>query len=154
MQFKQGLETVPELRTAYRIGLGAIKAGHRDRIVCADTRKLAGSVDLDSTLGASLPNDPRWDYGIGIRDTQEADRIHWIEVHPALDGDVKDILKKHDWLKAWLTRRAPDLLKMTASVKGYAWVATKRIGFRQGSPKAKQLAVHGISFPCKMFTIP
>jgi hypothetical protein len=111
-------------------------------------------MDLDSTLQESLPNDPRWDYGIGVRDKHGTDCIHWVEVHPAVEGNVKEILKKHAWLKAWLAQRAPDLLKMTARVKGYAWVATKAVGFRQGSPKAKQLETHGISFPCRRFAIP
>jgi hypothetical protein len=111
-------------------------------------------VDLDSALHALLPNDPRWDYGIGIQERPNGDRVHWVEVHPALEGDVKDVLRKHEWLKAWLSQHAPDLLKMTANVKGYAWVATKHVGFRQGSPKAKQLAIRGVGFPCRTFAIP
>jgi hypothetical protein len=154
MEFEQGVEAVPELRDAYCAGLRAVKPEYRDRIVCADTRRLIGSMDLDSTFQESLPNDPRWDYGIGVRDEQGSHHIHWVEIHPAVEGNVKEVLKKHAWLKAWLMEHAPNILRMTANVKGYAWVATKTIGFRQGSPKAKQLQTHGIGFPCRRFMIP
>jgi len=154
MLFEQRVEAVPELRDAYRPGLGAIKAQYRDRIFCADTRRLKGSVDLDSALQESLPNDPRWDYGVGVGGTNGQERIHWIEVHPATEGDVKEVLKKHHWLREWLKQHAPALLRMTARAKGYAWVATKSVGFHQGSPRAKQLAAQGVSFPCKRLAIP
>lgn len=154
MLFKQGVEAVLGLRDAYRPGLGAIKAQYRDRIFCADTRRLKGSVDLDSALQESLPNDPRWDYGIGVAGTNGKECIHWIEVHPATEGDVKEVLKKHCWLREWLHQHAPALLRMTACAKGYAWVATKSVGFHQGSPRARQLAAQGVSFPCKRFAIP
>jgi hypothetical protein len=153
MRFKQVVEAVPRLRGAYRPGLQAVKGEYRERIQCNDTRRLAGSLDLDSSLQNGLPNAPRWDYGIGVRVSQHPDRCHWVEVHPATEGDVKDVLKKHDWLKTWLAQHAPGLLGMTATEQGYVWIATKAIGFRQGSPKAKQLGAVGISFPCKRFVI-
>jgi hypothetical protein len=154
MLFKKAMEGVPELRDVYRPGLKAMKGKHLDLIECDDTRRLAGSVDLDSTLEESLPDDPRWDYGIAVRITQGTDRVHWVEVHPAIEGDVKGLLKKQAWLKDWLRLHALDLFKMTALERGYVWIATKDIGFRKGSPKAKQLEARGISFPCRRFRIP
>jgi len=154
MRFKQVVEAVPQLRGAFRPGLQALKGEHRGRIRCSDTRRLAGSLDLDSSLQDSLPDDPRWDYGVGVTVRQDADRCHWVEVHPATEGEVRNVLKKQDWLKAWLGRHAPVLLEMTATENGYVWIATKAIGFRPGSPKAKQLEARGISLPCKRFVIP
>jgi hypothetical protein len=153
MRFKQVVEAVPQLRGAYRPGLQALKGEHRERIQCNDTRRLAGSLDPDSSLQKSLPDEPRWDYGVGVRVSQHADCCHWVEVHPATEGDVEDVLKKHDWLKTWLAQHAPGLLGMTATEKGYVWIATKTIGFRQGSPKAKQLEAGGVSFPRKRLVI-
>jgi hypothetical protein len=153
MRFKRVVEGIPELRAAYRPGLRAMQHGHRGLIECGDTRKLAGGIDLDSTLEESLPDDPRWDYGVAVK-CRAGDKVHWIEVHPATEGDVKHLLKKHAWLKGWLCTQAPDLLSMTAVDKGYVWIATKDLCFRQGSPKAKQLEARGIAFPCRRFRIP
>lgn len=147
MRFKDVVQSVMPLKAGYHPGLQAVKAEHRERIVCDDTRGLAGSIDLDATLALSLPNEPRWDYGIGVNHSRGEDRVHWVEVHPATDGDVKDVLKKLAWLRAWLGQHERRLLAMTATENGFVWLATKDIGFRPGSPKAKQLAAQGISFP-------
>jgi hypothetical protein len=111
-------------------------------------------VDLDAALRESLPNDHRWDYSIGVEHKPTVDKVHWVEVHPAGEGEVREVLLKHKWLKTWLSQNARQMLRMTRELNGYVWIATKGIGFRQGSPKAKQLQAQGISFPCKRFAIP
>jgi hypothetical protein len=105
-------------------------------------------------LEDALPNAPRWDYGVGVAQGGVGDKIHWVEVHPATDGDVKDVLRKLAWLRTWLRENARHLLAMTAAEKGFVWIATKDIGFRPGSPKAKQLEAQGLGFPCRRFKIP
>ncbi len=154
MPFEEAVRAVRALQNAYRPGLQAVKGQYRDRVECDDTRRLAGSVDLDSSLATSLPNEPRWDYGIGVTTPQNEDRVHWVEVHPAADGDVNAVLKKHAWLRSWLRECAPGLLAITASERGYVWIASGDIGIRPGSPKARRLAARGISFPCRRFKIP
>lgn len=149
MRFQQAVAAVPSLRDGYRPGLQAVKAEYRDRFDCTDTRRLAGSIDLDSTLERSLPNEPRWDYGVGFSRVASTDAVYWVEVHPATASEVTSVLSKLAWLRDWLRHNAPRLLEMTAAENGYVWIASKDIGFRPGSRQAKRLEAHGMRFPCR-----
>jgi hypothetical protein len=84
MDFKRAVEDTPVIRNSYRVGLQALRAGDRKYVVPDDTRKLAGSVNVDDALRHRYPNDPRWDYGVAYKRCENhADHVYWIEVHPA-----------------------------------------------------------------------
>ncbi len=143
MRFKNAVEKTEGLAEAYRLGLRALKKTHRERITCKNTTNLSGSVDLDEALCDSHPDDPRWDYGIGIRDSQSSDRVTWLEVHPASSSHIQDVINKFAWLKQWLSSSAPLLNRMPAE---YVWVASGGVHIPPNSPQRKKLAIQGIRF--------
>lgn len=146
MTFKAGVMAVPQLQYAYQPGLQALRERDRNQIQCSDTRHLAGSVDLDSALEATHPNDSRWDYGIGHRSGNKEKAI-WLEVHPANSSHVSEVIRKAKWLKVWLGRNTPRLFAMTREENGYIWLATGSVSLQRGSRQARQLAMAGVAFP-------
>ena len=143
MRFKDAVEKTVDLAEAYMPGLQALKSVDRDRIQCKNTRNLTGSVDLDEALRDSNPNDPRWDYGIGVRKTQNSDRVIWIEVHPASSSHIQDVLNKFGWLRQWLTSSAPCLKTISTD---YVWIASGKVSIPPNSPQRRKLAAQGIRF--------
>lgn len=151
MTFQQAVVQTTDLGTsAFRYGLQAL-GNDSSKVQFASTRSLVGSVALDNALQARYPNDPRWDYGIGLKKSARQSAV-WIEVHPASTSEVATLLNKFRWLKTWLKERAPALHKLTAS-QSYYWVATRGVHIRQGSPQARQLQLAGLSLPRKRVTL-
>ena len=147
MTFQQAVVQTTDLgASAFRYGLQAL-GNDSSKVQFASTRSLVGSVALDNALQARYPNDPRWDYGIGLKKSARQSAV-WIEVHPASTSEVTAGLNNLGWLKNWLTTRAPALHTLTA-VRSYFWVATSGVHIRHGSPQARRLQVAGLSLPRK-----
>lgn len=53
-KFQQAVENTPEVSNAYKPGLQALKKGETSKIIVADSKKLDGSVDIDSALKDNL----------------------------------------------------------------------------------------------------
>jgi len=105
MKFTQAVQNTPALVNAYRPGLQALKRADAKHITCTKPGTLAGSVDVDSALYEIYPNEPRWDYAVGIKNDQTTDWTIWIEVHPASStGEVNVVIAKLRWLKSWAGR--------------------------------------------------
>jgi len=117
---------------------------------CSNPRRLRGSVNLDDALRLAFPNDPRWDYAIGISQRSHSDRAVWLEVHPASSLHVGEVLNKLRWLKGWLASDAPELQGLPAH---FCWVATGSVSFRRGSREEKRIAQEGIRFPSKLLNL-
>jgi hypothetical protein len=101
-------------------------------------------VDIDAALKSDLPNDPRWDYAIGMIVDSKRDRIVWVEVHPASSSNVKEVLAKLRWLRDWLDSAAGTLARLDRRI---VWVASGTVAILRGSPQARQLAIEGLKFP-------
>jgi hypothetical protein len=143
MGFRSAVAGTAALKDAYREGLQALKKGDRARICCAAPRNLTGSVDLEKALANSHPNDPRWDYGIGIRKGDRGEIVTWVEVHSATAHGVGEVCGKRLWLTQWLESSAPLLSGMAAR---YVWVASGRVNLPPNSPQRRRLAANGIHF--------
>ena len=143
MRFENAVEKTEGLAQAFRLGLRALKKVDRRRIHCRNTRNLTGSVNLDDALHDPHPSDPRWDYGIGIRQSRGSDRVTWVEVHSASSSHIQEVLNKFAWLREWLRSSAPLLNRMPAE---YVWVASGSVHIPPNSPQRKKLAVQGIRF--------
>lgn len=151
MKFREAVLNVPALADAYRPGLQALKRADREHITCTNPHDLAGSVDMDSALREIYPNEPRWDYAVGIKHDPNTDKAIWIEVHPASStAEVNTVIAKLHWLKSWAADVVPDLLSLT---REYIWIATGSIAFSQDSPQRKRLASAGIRFAGNRYTI-
>src|SRR3989304_1255796 len=136
MTFQQAVVQTTDLgASAFRYGLQAL-GNDSSKVQFASTRSLVGSVALDNTLQAKYPNDPRWDYGIGLKKSARQTAV-WIAVHPSSTTEVRPGLGKLEWLKNWLKKRALSVKKLT-DVGGYSKVAPGGVYSRQGSPQARR----------------
>jgi hypothetical protein len=141
MGFKQAVAAAEGLEGAYRSGLGALRHADRNKVALPNARRLSGSVNLDEALAESRPNDPRWDYGIGVRQGRSPERVVWAEVHPAASSNVKEVLRKLAWLKRWLVESAPELQRMPAD---FVWIASGRVAIPRHAPQFRKLAMSAV----------
>jgi hypothetical protein len=110
LTFKARVVAVPQIATAYQPGVQALPDADRNRLKNAQVA--TGSIDLDKALRCSYPNAPRWDYGIGLPNTDRTEKVLWLEVHHAASGETDRVIKKLNALKTWLQAEAPDLWAM------------------------------------------
>lgn len=112
LTFRDAVASTPEpVASAWQPGLQAL-GSDSERVRCSNARQLTGSIALDTVLQEQYPNEPRWDYGIGVR-RSEREVALWMEVHPAQTSEVDKVLHKLRWLKAWLADFAPSLQAIT-----------------------------------------
>ena len=120
-KFQKAVESSEYLVDAYCKGLEALEKAHQSLIEVSDASSLCGSIDLDSHLESSCPQDNRWDYGIGFRSTGRHEFVAWIEFHPVSMDEFDTFEKKFQWLIGWLKRNAIALHKMECE---HVWIPT------------------------------
>lgn len=108
--FRAAVLAVPQIATAYRPGVQALKKEHRKQLRNADVA--TGSIELDEALRLAYPNDHRWDYGIGLPGDSRSERVLWVEVHHAASKQTEILIRKLEQLKSWLQAHAPELWKL------------------------------------------
>lgn len=136
MNFKEAVEATAGLKTAYKAGLQALSRADRSRIEVGDTRRLCGSVNLDAALrSGARANEHVWDYGVCY--TEGSPQVHWIEVHPASDHGVSELLAKVEWLEEWLAEDGDSIRPLT---RAYVWISSGKTTFTPTSPSARRLA--------------
>jgi hypothetical protein len=150
MRFREAVEDTAAIRGQYREGLQGVRNVDRSRLSCATPRRLCGSVDLDGALRLVHPNDPRWDYAIGVSEGVQNDTVIWVEVHPASSCHVEEVLRKLQWLKDWLRYDAPAMGRLP---RHFRWIATGTVSFRRGSREEKKIAQRGLRFPVKQLDL-
>jgi len=150
MNFRKAVAGTSALKDAYQDGLQGLRKADRAKIVCAEPRRLTGSVDVDKALADLYPNDPRWDYGIGVRKGSSSEHVVWVEVHPATTHGANEVYKKYVWFKQWLASSAPLLANMTGQ---YVWIASGEVAIPPNSPHRRRLAAQGILFAGRKFSI-
>lgn len=146
--FRQAVLDTPPLAKSLCDGLQALHRGDRKRILCNDPRVVVGSINLDDALSSQYPNDPVWDYGIGVGKNNSSDNIKWIEVHPASSSHINELLKKLQWLREWLRVAAP---KLDVLPREFVWIASGKVSLQKGSPQMKKLAQAGLRFAGERF---
>lgn len=152
MTFEDAVGQAEGLEEAWREGLGALRRADKERINAADTRRLAGSVDVDTAFEKKFPEAPRWDYGIGYRPANlKEDVAYWVEIHPASAGDIKQVLAKLAWLKSWLSEHAVEL---NALRREFIWVSSGKTSFTLTAPQQKRFALFGLRHTGRMLPIP
>lgn len=141
-EFETNVKACTPLNHHYRTGMRALRRPDRRRVSVTRPTQLTGSVDVDKALAHTLPNDPRWDYGIGCRPGRNGpEMVHWVEVHPATDGEAKVIEAKLDWLTGWLKNNAPALGAMP---RRYVWVSSGKTALTPVAPARRRLAQKGL----------
>ena len=132
-KFKSAIENTYDVKDGYCIGLRALKS-NASHVSVEDTRKLEGSLDIDSCTKNIYPNDSRWDYSIGYDG-----KAYFLEVHPASTSNVKHLIKKAESLSIWLRNKAPELKKLMNNEIFY-WVASGKQSILPNSVQSRQLA--------------
>lgn len=133
---KVAVERTDDVRGNFQTGLNAVCGTERQKIIVPDTRKISGSLDIDTSTKNKYPEDNRWDYAI-----EYDQETFFIEVHPGSTSDVSTVLAKLDWLKKWLKNEAPEINKLKPKNKQpYHWIYTNKYAILPNSKYAKQLA--------------
>ena len=154
MRLVDAVTKTPALRGALRTGLGAIKQQDRARIRPEDVHRLRGSIDVDEKLKRSFPTSNRWDYVIGV---QHANRksgdedVYWVELHSAHDHGATEVLRKIQWLRAWLAGQGLPLA--FSGRRKFVWVASGKVSLTRDARRVRELAKHGIAFPTRILEI-
>jgi hypothetical protein len=136
MSFRDDVVATSDISGCYQCGLNGIKSSERSYFRFSDTRKIDGSVDIDSCVKSKYPYDNRWDYMIGYND-----EIYFVEIHPASTSEVRTMISKLTWLKQWLRDQSSPL------EGSFHWVASGKVAIAKGSPQARKLACSGIVGP-------
>lgn len=142
MKFKDAVKKVSGLENAYQVGLQALRAEDRPHIDAENTRRLTGSVDVDTALQGTYPNANRWDFAIAYEHANRpAEVIYWVELHTASDSQVKVVIRKAQWLLQWLK----DSGKLLAGFeRDIVWVSSGPTSFTLSAPQRKQMAQAGL----------
>lgn len=138
--FQKAVEGTPDISTAYRSGIQALKRSDRGVFDVADTRLLDGSVDIDTAVKEKYPNDNRWDYAIGY-----SGKVCYVEVHPAYTSEVSVVENKLKWLKTWLKEKAPLMDAIPKATPAFVWAQTGKCGILPWSSQARKLAAMGMT---------
>ncbi len=141
MFFKKQVESTADIKGCYQRGLQAL-GNNSQKIKVSEKSKLTGSVNLDKCTSSKYPNDPRWDYIIGYKEV-----CYFIELHPASTKNIKEVIKKLDWLKGWLINEGKAIDKIKSKKSPYRWIATGGVAILKNSPQARGLAKSGVTYP-------
>lgn len=146
-KFQQAVENTPEVSNVYKPGSQALKKGETGKIIVADSKKLDGSVDIDSALKDVYKDANRWDYAIGYDS-----KVCFVEIHPAFTSEVSTMIAKLTWLKSWLKDKAPKINNLPKIVPTYTWIQSGKCSIIPGSREEKKLATYGLK-PMKILRL-
>lgn len=144
--FRETVSSIPDIKNGYCSGLGALK-NNAKHVDIADTKQLDGSVDIDKCTQELYPSDSRWDYVL-----EYDGKTYFVEVHPANTSNVKEVIKKAEWLSWWLDEKASSL-KSKAADNVY-WVATGKCKILPNSTHRKKLAQSKINMVGNVLKLP
>jgi hypothetical protein len=136
--FKQAVEETEEIKNGYQIGLKAL-GKHSNKVELGDTKKCKGSVAIDDCTESLYPQENRWDYVFGYKGD-----AYFVEVHSAHTSEVSVVLKKLQWLKDWLSSKAPEIKKLQARDKAFIWIQTNGNHILPKSSQNRLLAEKGL----------
>lgn len=131
--FRQAVESTADIAGGFRNGLQAL-GKNSEKVSADDTKKLSGSVDIDACTRDLYPEDSRWDYAIGYENLS-----YFVEVHPANTSNVREMIKKANWLRRWLDEKA-SALKSISGDSVFYWIPSGKCAIAPGSPQSRMLA--------------
>lgn len=145
-RFKEAIEKTEEVKNGFCQGLRALKKVDRTKIVCDETRKIDGSLDIDSSVRDFYPESERWDYAISY-----IGKICYCEIHPAETSEVTKMIGKLAWLKKWLIDKAPEINALPNYTHKYVWVSSGRVNVLPTSREAKRISSSGILLTNRLY---
>jgi len=142
VSFREAAGNTPHLENAWQEGLQALRAEDKPHIEAEDTRKLRGSIDVDTALQRIEPHANRWDFAIGYQHSdRQREVVYWTEFHTASDSEVRVVISKAQWLLGWLKGNGKAL---GAFERDIVWVSSGATSFTLTSPQKKQMAAAGL----------
>ena len=134
---KEAIDKTDDVKGNFKEGLGAVSGNEKSKIIVPDSRKITGSLDIDTSTKKRYPQENRWDYAI-----EYDNEVFFIEIHPASTSDIPTVLAKLKWLKQWLKEKAPDIDALKPEKKpAYHWVYTKKYAILPNSKYGKMLSL-------------
>jgi hypothetical protein len=82
---------------------------YTSKISVTSTLLIEGSVNIDTCTADRYPNSNRWDYVFAYNG-----KAYFVEVYSAHTSEVRTVLSKLEWLKAWLNHHATEINKLKA----------------------------------------
>lgn len=132
LTFKAAVEATPDVASGYCEGIEAF-GEYKSKIKVPEHNKIDGSLDIDATTAKLYPDDNRWDYAL-CYDSE----VFYIEVHSAITSEVSKMVKKLQWLKTWLAKKAPEINKLSTRTKNpYYWVQSSNCDIPKHMPQYK-----------------
>jgi len=122
-------------------GLQAIKKP--DKVSLQETRTKAMSVDIDNCLQKNYPNESRWDYAVFI-EIDDILKTAFIEIHPAYESEVVEVIKKAQWMKQWIIDNP---IRIISENRKFFWVSSGKVKVSKNSQKIRLLRKQGIEGP-------
>ena len=144
--FESAVNSIEDLKGGYRKGLQALKSDS-PKVSISDCKNLLGSVDIDACTKSFYPQDSRWDFAIGYNQ-----KAWFVEVHPANTSNVKEMVKKVQWLESWLVEKGKGLAIIRNDNVHY-WIPSGRVCVLKTSRQYKCLAKHRIKLTANPFVI-
>ena len=145
-KLKDAVDKTEDVKGNFKTGIGALKNSDKAKILVPESRKLTGSLDIDSSTKNIYPNKNRWDYAI-----EYDGETFFIEIHPGETSEVPVVINKLNWLKNWLKEKAPNINAIKATSKPpFYWIFTSRFNILPTSKYYKQLSTTGLK-PVRMW---
>lgn len=139
LTFKEAVTATPDVSTGYREGIEAF-GEYKAKIKVPDSKKINGSLDIDTMTAKLYPDSNRWDYAICYDG-----EVFYIEVHSAITTEVSRMIKKLQWLKSWLITQAPEINKLTTKTRQpYYWIQSAGCKIPKHMPQYKTIVQHKI----------
>jgi hypothetical protein len=154
MRLQAAIAPISELAGRLQPGLAALTKTERVAVEPQDSKRLRGSLELDSALRATFPNANRWDYAVAYQHASRSEGdedVYWIEFHSAHDHGATEVLRKVRWLKEWLAGEGKHLA--FPGRRSFTWIASGKISMTRNSQRARQLAKERVDFPIKHLNI-
>lgn len=87
------------------------------------------------------------DYAIGYEQ-----KAWFVEVHPANTSNVKEMLKKVEWLEGWLKDKGSQLAEIRRDHLHY-WIPSGKVCISKTSPQYRSLAKHKLQITSSPFVL-
>ena len=121
------------------VGKGKQGMESADRACIIEGRKkVVDSLNLDLATKAKHSSEPRWDYILGITNTDA--EVIAVEVHPAKGSEARAIVAKKNAAEAVLKEE----LQSSQRVRRWFWVASGKTKLTETMPEAKLLNLNKI----------
>ncbi|MGL4942160.1 MAG: hypothetical protein ACRC46_03095 [Thermoguttaceae bacterium] len=136
-KFRKALsQTKPDVSSHYQSGLNALTTNQRGKVV-QGSHSITGSVNVEEALEPLRHDAERYpkccDFLIGSKKSN-TERVSFVEIHPATDGEVNSVVAKFDFVKLW-TQDGGSALRIVDDQPRYFWIAS---GKNDISPNGKR----------------